>query len=275
MTRPCLNTSSMRHRTTTRRRWNDLAGPPREVVHIFEREGPRGGPYWRLVLECRHSVARKRHDPKDFTAMAQVMFPAARRAARSQAGAVPLLRVGVRGASSRTLGSSSGCSGERCRDSAFRTLARSGDAMRCGVCGAALRVRGYRSVEVSRGKRRVPLYQPCPNLDDPERHPARAHGRARTRKLAGATIASTFLTSTRDPPPFSRGSRLRFLGSGPFATSLATGTEVMVRSTCGTRSIFEGGGLFGAIWPEHAAHWQVIDPADPAVPRVTSNTSVK
>jgi hypothetical protein len=46
----------------------------REVVHIFEREGPRGGPYWRLVLECGHSVARKRHDSKSFSAIAQAMF---------------------------------------------------------------------------------------------------------------------------------------------------------------------------------------------------------
>jgi hypothetical protein len=75
-TRPRLNTSSTRRhaRGTTPRRWNDLAGPTREVVHIFEREGARGGPYWRLVLECGHSVARKRHDPRSFSAIAQAMF---------------------------------------------------------------------------------------------------------------------------------------------------------------------------------------------------------
>jgi hypothetical protein len=68
MTRPRLSTSSTRRhaRGTTKRRWNDLAGPMREVVHIFERERPRGGPYWRLVLECGHSVARKRHNPRSF-----------------------------------------------------------------------------------------------------------------------------------------------------------------------------------------------------------------
>jgi hypothetical protein len=37
-----------------------LAGPLREVVHIFDREGRRGGGYWMLVLDCGHAVARKR-----------------------------------------------------------------------------------------------------------------------------------------------------------------------------------------------------------------------
>jgi hypothetical protein len=76
MTRPRLDTSSTRRhaRATTRRKWNDLAGPMREVIYIFEREGPRGGSYWRLVLECGHSVARKRWDPKDASAVAQTMF---------------------------------------------------------------------------------------------------------------------------------------------------------------------------------------------------------
>jgi len=76
MTRSPLNTSSTRShaRATTRRKWNDLAGPLREVVYIFDRVGPRGGPYWRLVLECGHSVARKRHDPKDFAAVSHAMF---------------------------------------------------------------------------------------------------------------------------------------------------------------------------------------------------------
>lgn len=45
--------------------------------------------------------------------------------------------------------------------------------MRCGVCHAPLRVLFYRSVEIASGIRRVPLCHPCPNLDDPERHPAR------------------------------------------------------------------------------------------------------
>lgn len=50
--------------------------------------------------------------------------------------------------------------------------------MRCGVCHATLTVRGYRTVEVNNsnnGKRRVPLYHPCPRLDDLTFHPARAN----------------------------------------------------------------------------------------------------
>lgn len=35
-------------------------GPLRAVVYIFEREGDQGGGLWWLVLECGHSVARKR-----------------------------------------------------------------------------------------------------------------------------------------------------------------------------------------------------------------------
>ena len=49
--------------------------------------------------------------------------------------------------------------------------------MRCGVCHATLSVRGHRMVDVGNsnsGKRRVPLYHPCPRLDDPMFHPARA-----------------------------------------------------------------------------------------------------
>jgi hypothetical protein len=40
----------------------------REVVYIFEREGERGGAIWWLVLECGHSVARKRYDSKNWSA---------------------------------------------------------------------------------------------------------------------------------------------------------------------------------------------------------------
>lgn len=49
--------------------------------------------------------------------------------------------------------------------------------MRCGVCHATLTVRGYRMVEASNaanGKRRAPLYHPCPRLEDPIFHPAHA-----------------------------------------------------------------------------------------------------
>lgn len=42
--------------------------------------------------------------------------------------------------------------------------------MKCGVCGAPLKVRGYDS---SKG-RRSPVYHPCPRLNDPKAHPARS-----------------------------------------------------------------------------------------------------
>jgi len=125
--------------------------------------------------------------------------------------------------------------------------------MRCGVCHATLRVRGYRRVAISGGTRRVPLYHPCPNLADPSRHPARG------RRHSGAVSeALTVLTPGISGAPFSRGTRLRFLGPGPFAARLAAGTEVVVTDTCGTRSLFALGEYSGAIWPEHAAHWQII-----------------
>lgn len=50
--------------------------------------------------------------------------------------------------------------------------------MRCGVCHAQLTVRGYRTVEArntASGKRRAPLYHPCPRLEEPAFHPARAN----------------------------------------------------------------------------------------------------
>lgn len=43
---------------------SELAGPKREVVFIFEREGDRGGALWWLILSCGHAVARKRHPTK-------------------------------------------------------------------------------------------------------------------------------------------------------------------------------------------------------------------
>ena len=51
-----------------------LAGPMREVVYIFEREGKRGGAIWWLVLDCGHAVARKRYSSKSWTAMVHLMF---------------------------------------------------------------------------------------------------------------------------------------------------------------------------------------------------------
>lgn len=56
------------------RKKSDLAGPLREVVYIFEREGDRGGGYWWLVLACGHSVARKRYVVNSLAAVAQLMF---------------------------------------------------------------------------------------------------------------------------------------------------------------------------------------------------------
>lgn len=52
--------------------------------------------------------------------------------------------------------------------------------MKCGICHAPLRVRGHHMVEASNatgGKRRAPLYHPCPRLDDPAAHPARFKGK--------------------------------------------------------------------------------------------------
>jgi hypothetical protein len=58
----------------TARRSSDLAGPLREVVYIFEREGDRGGGYWLLVLACGHFVARKRVVARSDTALMHLMF---------------------------------------------------------------------------------------------------------------------------------------------------------------------------------------------------------
>lgn len=67
--------STRRHaRATSPRKKSELAGPLREVVYIFEREGARNGGHWRLVLECGHSVARKRYVPKADMAMVHAMF---------------------------------------------------------------------------------------------------------------------------------------------------------------------------------------------------------
>jgi len=53
---------------------SELAGPLRDVVYIFEREGVRGGGFWLLVLDCGHSVARTRNVSKSLSATAQLMF---------------------------------------------------------------------------------------------------------------------------------------------------------------------------------------------------------
>ena len=73
--RPASTSSVRRHpRATSRRTRSPLAGPPREVVYIFQREGLRGGSIWWLVLACGHTVARSRSDPKTPSAIAQAMF---------------------------------------------------------------------------------------------------------------------------------------------------------------------------------------------------------
>lgn len=38
--------------------------PLRQVVYIAEREGPRGGRYWMLTLECGHLATRDIPSPK-------------------------------------------------------------------------------------------------------------------------------------------------------------------------------------------------------------------
>lgn len=48
-----------------KRKPGPLAGPRRNVVYIFEREGDRGGSYWLLVLECGHSATRPRINYSD------------------------------------------------------------------------------------------------------------------------------------------------------------------------------------------------------------------
>jgi hypothetical protein len=48
-----------------------FAGPRREVIYIFAREGERGGPFWLLVLACGHVVSRRRHAPRS---LAQALF---------------------------------------------------------------------------------------------------------------------------------------------------------------------------------------------------------
>ena len=53
---------------------SELAGPLRNVVYIFEREGVRGGGFWWLVLDCGHAVARKRYAAKGFPAQVHLMF---------------------------------------------------------------------------------------------------------------------------------------------------------------------------------------------------------
>jgi hypothetical protein len=52
-----------------------LAGPRRDVVYIFEREGDRGGSYWLLVLECGHSATRSRLNYSDpMVALTHALF---------------------------------------------------------------------------------------------------------------------------------------------------------------------------------------------------------
>jgi hypothetical protein len=63
-----------RRAVTHARPRSELAGPLREVVYIFEREGVRGGAIWWLVLACGHAVARKRYEAKSWTAQVHMLF---------------------------------------------------------------------------------------------------------------------------------------------------------------------------------------------------------
>lgn len=65
---------STKGRRTRPRAPSELAGPVREVVYIFERQGVRGGAIWWLVLSCGHAVARKRYEAKSWTAQVHMMF---------------------------------------------------------------------------------------------------------------------------------------------------------------------------------------------------------
>jgi hypothetical protein len=73
---PGSKTSSTRRhsRATSPRKKSELAGPMREVVYIFAREGDRGGGIWWLVLDCGHAVARKRYVSNSWSAMVHMMF---------------------------------------------------------------------------------------------------------------------------------------------------------------------------------------------------------
>lgn len=71
---PRDSTTKRRPRAASKRAKSELAGPLREVVYIFEREGDRGGGYWLLVLSCGHFVARKRYVAKEWPAMVHMMF---------------------------------------------------------------------------------------------------------------------------------------------------------------------------------------------------------
>lgn len=72
--RPASTSSSRRHPRATAPRKRELTGPLREVVHIFDRVGPRGGAYWLLVLDCGHLVARPRHVVRHWTALTHALF---------------------------------------------------------------------------------------------------------------------------------------------------------------------------------------------------------
>lgn len=68
------------------RKRGELAGPLRNVVFSLAREGSHGGAYWRLVLECGHTVTRRRHVVKSWADVAQTMFqPIARKLAPQRA----------------------------------------------------------------------------------------------------------------------------------------------------------------------------------------------
>jgi hypothetical protein len=81
MTREKTTSIASRTRMTRRRRSaplrkrSPLAGPMREVVYIFEREGERGGGIWWLVLTCGHAVARKRYTTQGYPSVHLLFRP--------------------------------------------------------------------------------------------------------------------------------------------------------------------------------------------------------
>jgi hypothetical protein len=71
MTRPDYNRRSptRRHpRATSRRERSELAGPMREVVHIFEREGRAAARTGDSCSSAGTLWRAKRHDPRGFSA---------------------------------------------------------------------------------------------------------------------------------------------------------------------------------------------------------------
>jgi len=74
MTKPRDSTTKTRPQPRQARQPSELAGPMRDVVYIFEREGERGGGLWWLILDCGHAISRKRYVANSWSAMVHMMF---------------------------------------------------------------------------------------------------------------------------------------------------------------------------------------------------------